>query len=155
MSNSLEAIRNFVQLTPEIGTAGQPRRDQFEQIAAAGYITVINLAMPDHTDAIADEGSLVTALGMTYCHLPVPFDRPRVDHLQRFLALLQAFRGPRLFIHCIMNYRVSAFMFHYLTCFEGYSAAQARSPIFDIWEPEPQWRAILELDYDSLNPVAS
>ncbi len=144
-----------MQLTPDIGTAGQPRRDQFAPIAASGYTTVINLAMPDHADSIADEGSLVTAAGMTYCHIPVPFERPLIDHVRQFFALLQALRGQRLFIHCIMNYRVSAFMYLYLTCCEGYSAEDARSPIFDIWQPEPQWRAIMELDQESLTGTAS
>ncbi len=111
--------------------------------------------MPDHVDAISDEDHLVSSLGMTYCHLPVPFDHPRVDHLRQFFALLRSYPGQRLFIHCIMNYRVSAFIFHYLICFEGYSPAQARSPILDIWQPEPQWREILELGYDSLDPAAS
>ena len=86
---------------------------------------------------------------MTYCHLPVPFERPEVDHVRRFFALLEALRGERLFVHCIMNYRVSVFMYHYLVCREGYSQTAARSPIFDIWQPEPQWRALLELGPES------
>ena len=77
MLNSLDAIRNFVQLTPRIGTAGQPSENQFQLIADAGYKTVINIAMPDHPDSIDHEGKLVTELGMNYLHLPVPFDQPK------------------------------------------------------------------------------
>ena len=144
--NSLESIRNYIRLTPEIGTAGQPRREQFETIAGAGFEWVINLAMPDHADSIADEGALVTALGMTYCHLPVPFDAPGPDQLRQFCALLAALRGRKLFVHCIMNYRVSAFMYLYLTHVEGMPEEQARSPIFERWNIEPQWRALLAMD---------
>ncbi len=149
--NSLASIRNYVRLTPEVGTAGQPRRDQFKLIADAGFATVINLALPDHPDSIDDEARLVTALGMNYLHLPVPYDAPNASHLGQFCALLNAQQGRQLFIHCIMNYRVSAFMYHYLKSFMGYSEMQARSPIFDIWEMEPQWQTIMELDTASLN----
>lgn len=129
-----------------MATAGQPRREQFASIAAAGFDVVINLALPDHPDSLADEGALVTGLGMTYCHLPVPFDAPSPLHLQRFCALLEAQREQRLFVHCIMNYRVSAFMYLYLVHVEGYAEADARSPIFDRWQVEPQWRALLQME---------
>ncbi|MCP4431941.1 MAG: hypothetical protein GY806_13265 [Gammaproteobacteria bacterium] len=49
---ALTTIRNFVQLTPTIATAGQPAADQFKLIAKAGYQAVINIAMPDHADSI-------------------------------------------------------------------------------------------------------
>ena len=74
--NSLETIRNQVRLTPQTGTAGQPRRDQFKLTAAAGYRMVINLALPDHPDSIGDEGRLVTGPDMNYLRLPEILRRP-------------------------------------------------------------------------------
>ena len=148
--SSLDSIRNFVQLTPRIGTAGQPSADQFQSIAEAGYRTVINIAMPDHPDSIDHEGKLVTELGMNYLHLPVPFDQPEADHLKQFFGLLQSQGEQAVFVHCIMNYRVSAFMYHYLTLIEDWPEDRARSPIFDKWEIEPQWQAIMELSPDQL-----
>ncbi|MDA7785341.1 hypothetical protein N8944_05670 [Pseudomonadales bacterium] len=41
MSN-LARITNFVQLTPTVGTAGQPRAEYFVDVAAAGYDVVLN-----------------------------------------------------------------------------------------------------------------
>lgn len=143
--SSLESIRNFIQLTPRIGTAGQPGADQFEVIAGAGFDSVINIAMPDHPDSIDHEGRLVTELGMNYLHLPVPFDAPSAAHVKQFIAVLQAQAEQQVFVHCIMNYRVSAFMYHYLTLVEHRSSEDARSPIFDHWEIEPQWREIMAL----------
>jgi protein tyrosine phosphatase (PTP) superfamily phosphohydrolase (DUF442 family) len=148
--SSLESIRNYVRLTPEIGTAGQPRREQFASVAESGFEFVINLAMPDHADSIADEGALVTGLGMTYCHLPVPFDAPTPAHLRQFCALLQAWPEHNLFVHCIMNYRVSAFMYLYLTRVRGLPDAQARSPILDRWSIEPRWRELMAMDSRAL-----
>ena len=143
--NSLEAIRNFVQLTPRIATAGQPSADQFPAIAAAGIDTVINIAMPDHPDSIDHEGRLVTECGMTYLHLPVPFGTPTAAHVRQFFSLMESQKDHQLLVHCIMNYRVSAFMYHYLTLVEAYLPDKARSPIFDRWQIEPQWQAILDL----------
>jgi len=146
----LEAIRNFVQLTPDVGTAGQPTADQFDAIAAAGYRAVINIAMPDHADSIDNEGSLVTARGMHYYHIPVPFDAPRAYHVRQFCRLMQTLEDQKVFVHCIMNYRVSAFMLHYLQQVKGYSFEQARSPIIDQWLIEPQWQEIVELNAEDL-----
>ena len=148
--SSLDEIRNYVALTPRFGTAGQPGKDQFRLIADAGFKTVINIAMPDHPDSIDQEGKLVTELGMSYLHLPVPFDAPTAEHVKRFLALLQAQGDQPVFVHCIMNYRVSAFMFHYLTLVEDWSEDRARSPIFEKWDLEPQWQAIMDLSADQL-----
>lgn len=150
MLNSLDAIRNFVQLTPRIGTAGQPSENQFQLIADAGYKTVINIAMPDHPDSIDHEGKLVTELGMNYLHLPVPFDQPKADHVKQFFGLLQAQSEQPVFVHCIMNYRVSAFMYHYLTLIEYWPRDRARSPMFEQWKIEPQWQAIMDLSADQL-----
>ncbi len=149
-SSSLESIRNYIRLTPTIGTAGQPTREQFDAIAAAGYEVVINLALPDHPDSLDDEGSLVTRLGLSYFHRPVPFDAPRANHVGEFCRLLGCLRGQQLFIHCIMNYRVSAFMYHYLRHIEGCDASSARSPMFDRWQVEPQWQQILNLPRSAL-----
>jgi len=76
---------------------------------------------------------------------PLPFDSPKPDHLFQFCALLAALQG-QLFVHCIMNYRVSIFMYHYLRKNLEYSEPQARSPILDSWEIIPQWQAIMALD---------
>ncbi len=139
----MQSIRSFVQLTDMIGTAGQPTPDQVQLIKQAGYETVINLALPDHADAFPDEGARVTGLGLTYIHLPVPFHRPLPGHVFRFCRLMQALEGTPVFVHCIMNYRVSAFMFHYLHKVYGRSVEASRSPLFERWSPDPVWSDLL------------
>ncbi len=142
----LEQITNFVQLTPTIGTSGQPSVDQFRAISNAGYQVIINLAMPDSKGAIETEGSIVTTLKMIYIHIPVPFDRPSPRHLRHFIQIMDAFSDYRVWVHCVANYRVSAFLYHYLQLRQGYSLQAARSPIFKRWEPNTVWQAFLELD---------
>ena len=47
MEEKLENIYNFVQISDRVATAGQPTEIQYPTIAAAGYQTVINLALTD------------------------------------------------------------------------------------------------------------
>ena len=139
----MERIRNFVQLTDNFGTAGQPSADQFPTIAENGYKHVINLGMPDHSDAIQNEGELVSALGMNYIHIPVPFDNPTREHVRLFCKILSQLENDKVFIHCIMNYRVSAFMYHYLRKVHKRDEANSRSSIFQKWKMEPAWLELM------------
>lgn len=139
----LSAIHNFVQLRPNIATAGQPNENQFATIADAGYSAVIHLLMPDNKDAIQKEGAIVAGHGMSYIHIPVPFDNPQPIQVKDFCNYLIALNDRKVFVHCIMNYRVSAFMYHYLNKVIGEDAASSRSPMFDKWEPEPVWQKLL------------
>ena len=84
----MQHIRNFAELTADIGSAGQPTLKQFSNIARNGYEGVINLAMLDHQDAIESEGSAVTSLGMSYFHIPVSFDAPKPSHIRIFCELM-------------------------------------------------------------------
>ena len=139
----MNAIRNFVQLTGRIATSGQPLPEQFEMIAEAGYVAVINLALPDHVDAYVEEGAIVTRLGMKYVHIPVPFDAPEPRHWRQFRDVMNALENEKVFVHCIMNYRVSVFLLHYLQRSQHLSEADARSPMFDRWQPDEVWQGVL------------
>lgn len=144
----MQQIKNFFQATENIGTAGQPSSDQFKDIANAGYTVVINLAMHDSTNAIPTEGGLVSALGMTYIHMPVPFDAPSITHVKKFSDVMEIFEDQKIFVHCALNWRVSAFMHRYLTLVKGYASEQATSTILVDWSPkmDDQWKAIMALE---------
>jgi len=144
---ALREIRNFVQLTEDVGTSGQPRREQFADIAAAGFDAVVNLALPTSDHAIAEEGSLVTDLGMRYVHIPVRFEAPTVDDLQTFFGVMNAFAGRKVWVHCVVNARVSAFMYLYLRHVRGCDEAASRSVVLERWAPDMDetWRRFLAL----------
>lgn len=146
----MEGIRNFAQLLPNIATSGQPTEEQFSDIASAGYEAVVNLAMPSHSDAIDSEGKVVTELGMAYFHVPVPFDNPKREHVRLFCRLMEALQGKQVWVHCIMNYRVSVFMYHYLSKVEKLSKTQSISPVLSIWKPDSKWQEILSLTCDEI-----
>lgn len=132
---SLEEIRNFVPIAPSIATSGQPTRDQIAEIAAAGYRVLINLALASSDHAIADEGSHAASLGMRFVHIPVAFDAPSLDDLKHFIGVMDAFKDNKVWVHCVVNARVSAFTYLYLKHVCGVPEDQARSPVLDAWAP--------------------
>ncbi len=139
-------VTNQYQVTSNICTSGQPTEDQLKQIASHGYECVVNLAMPDHAHSIDREGSIVSSLGMTYVHLPVPFDAPAREHLEEFSAFMDALNGKKVWVHCIVNARVSAFLFCYLQTNRGMLPADAATPVLRAWLPkmDDTWKAFLD-----------
>ena len=129
-------ILNHYDVTGNIASSGQPSAAQFKEIAAGGYQVVINLAMPDHENSIANEGSIVTSLGMTYIHIPVPFDAPTDDQLAVFSGYMDTLESKKVWVHCIVNARVSAFLFCYLQKNRGLSAEQSATPLLEQWLPQ-------------------
>ena len=148
----MDDIRNFIQMTDKIGTSGQPTPEQFEKIAAADYKAVINLAMPNSTHAIPDEGTLVSRAGMHYVHIPVPWENPTAEHLKSFIRIMRAYDGEKVWVHCALNMRVSAFMHQYLRIEKGWSDAAASNTVLNQWAPEmaAEWKRFLSLSAEDL-----
>ena len=138
-------ILNYIKINDKLSTTGQPSPDQFNVIADAGFTSVINLAMPDSTNALPDEGGFVSEQGMNYFHIPVSFEAPTIEHLHLFLNLLRILEGNKVWIHCALNWRVSAFMYHYQTSVLKLSDAEI-VPLLKSWEPDEIWLNFLKLD---------
>ena len=144
----MEKPLNFHQITKHVGTSGQPSKEQFNDIAKQGYATVINLAMHDSDNAISEEGNIVSSLGMSYIHMPIPFDKPTAQHLKKFIRIMDVLEGEKVFVHCAVNARVSAFMYKYLTLVKGQSEEDATSPLLKMWLPQMDdvWQWIMALE---------
>lgn len=138
--DTLAGIYNAHRVSERVFTSGQPTEVQFHAIRDAGYEAVINLAPHDAENALRDEASLVTALGLDYIHIPVDFSRPTEKDFQQFVSAMSACSGARLWIHCAANMRVSAFMYRYRCDIEGMDRQQARNDLRRVWEPFGVWK---------------
>jgi len=138
-------IYNWRRLGPILTTSGQPNEAQLARIAALGAEQVINLGLHTHEKALADEAASVAALGMTYVHIPVDFANPTEADLEAFYAAMEALNGRAAHVHCIANYRVSAFIYRYRIDRLGWSPADARPDLEAIWRPEGVWAALVGL----------
>jgi protein tyrosine phosphatase (PTP) superfamily phosphohydrolase (DUF442 family) len=148
----MEDIINFYQITENIGTGGQPTISQLTEIAEENYSVVVNLAMHDSDNAIPEEGDIVSSLGMKYIHIPVPFEAPTSNHLKKFFNVMDSFEEKKVFVHCAVNARVSAFMHQYLTLKKGVSSETASSPLLNQWLPtmDSNWKSIMELEIEEI-----
>ena len=141
-------ILNFHEMTDDIAIGGQPTVSQLAQVADAGYSVVVNLAMHDSDNAIPEEGSVTASLGMSYIHIPVPSDAPTSTHVRKFFNVMDAFDDEKVFVHCVVSGRVSAFINRYMMLRMGTSAEQATSPLLQRWLPamEEPWTSIMKLE---------
>ena len=139
MSIDNSGIYNFRRLSPTLTTSGQPTEGQFAQIAAADVETVINLAMPDSPHALANEAEVLDRLGLRYIHIPVDFTAPQEADFERFADEMDELGDARLHVHCIANYRVSAFLYRYRKERLGWTEEEARPDLDALWQPEGVW----------------
>jgi len=116
---TIKAITNYIQASDQLASSGQPDKHQFRYIAKAKYQLIVNLAMPNSENTIPEEGYIVAALKIVYVHIPVPFETPNVDHLKAFIRVMTAFSDHRVWVHCALNYRVSAFLYQYKRLVRG------------------------------------
>jgi len=140
VSTSVVGIYNYRQAAPDLGTSGQPREDQLQAIADAGYEVIVNLALHDDPRySLVDEASSVEALGLDYIHIPVQFNAPREIDLINFFEAMEHHKGRRMWVHCAANMRVSAFLGLYWRIREGWPEDRAFALLREIWEPDAIW----------------
>ena len=145
----LEDIRAWQRLSERVTTSGRLQEADPPRLAAIGTRHVINLAMPDHPEALLDAEAAFAANGIGYTHIPVPFDAPEEEHYARFVEALEAVEGS-VHVHCIANWRVSAFFYRYHRDACGMREPQARALMERQWSPErhdhpaaPAWAAFI------------
>lgn len=142
--NALNEIRGFRAIDDHLGTAGQPTEAQLGLVRESGFEAVINLALPTSDNAIANEGSVVTSLGMSYVHIPVDFKAPTERAFRDFCRVMAAFDDRPVFVHCAANMRVSAFLFLYRVLCRQVPVSAAEHDLHAIWKPDAVWSQFIE-----------
>jgi protein tyrosine phosphatase (PTP) superfamily phosphohydrolase (DUF442 family) len=137
-------IYNWLRLDERLTTSGQPAEAELADIRTLGVDHVVNLGLHTHEKALPDEAASVTALGMTYVHMPVDFKNPTAADLSAFCDLMDALRDRTIHVHCIANYRVSAFLYRYRVDRLGWDPQAARPDLNAVWTPEGPWADVVE-----------
>lgn len=150
---NLGQIQAFLALSDQIGTAGQPTAAQFKDIKAAGYQSIVNLALVNSTDAIPEEGEMVSQLGMEYVHIPVDWETPTLEDLTHFFEVMDQRSHTQVFVHCAKNMRVSAFMYLYRVLRQQMPTDEARQALLQIWQPIPHWQGFMDRAIAEVNPA--
>ena len=128
-------IRAWQRLDAETTTSGRLEDKDVARLAALGVAHVVNLALESHPEALANEGAKLAAHGIAYTHIPVPFDAPGEDHFAAFAKAVE--KGPHpVHVHCIMNWRVSAFFYRLNRDHRAMPEPQARAIMERQWSPD-------------------
>jgi protein tyrosine phosphatase (PTP) superfamily phosphohydrolase (DUF442 family) len=150
----LSEIYNFRAIGDRLGTAGQPTEGQLRMVREAGFEAVINLALPTSDNALANEGSVVTGLGMSYVHIPVDFKAPTAQDFRAFCRVMEAFDDRPVFVHCAANMRVSAFVFLHRVLRQRIALLEAERDLRAIWQPDEVWSRFIQGQLKSHGLVA-
>lgn len=144
MNDPLSIIRNYYRISENLATAGQPTEGQFSIIRDEGFDVVINLAMADSPRALPDEAALLESLDLEYIHIPVNFAAPEINDLLRFNEAMHQNKNKKCFVHCALNWRVSAFIFLYRTLTGGMQPEEAMHDLQAVWQPDATWQAFID-----------
>lgn len=149
---ALSGIHKVRVVDESLGTSGQPTVAQLQEIAAAGFTTVINLALHDDPRySLPDEAGTVRSLGMGYIHIPVQFSAPTTNDLAEFLTAMKAHEGQKVWVHCAANIRVSAFLGLYRVIEKGWEREAAFAQLRDLWQPDEVWSSFIDSAFESPN----
>ena len=142
---TVDEIYHYMRLSETLSSSGMPTAEQMNAIAATGTQVVINLAPHDVPNALADEGELVTALGMEYLNFPVIWRAPEQQTLVHFMDAMDARQDRNIHVHCEANYRASAFIMLYRVLRLGWKREDAIPVMEKMWNPEdfPVWDAFI------------
>ena len=90
-------IKNFGQMDDRFFRGGQPKQDEYPELAALGIRTVIDL----QDDPTSYEKQSVEALGMKYVNIPMSDSRyPESAKIDQFLKLVDDPSTGKFYVHC-------------------------------------------------------
>ena len=142
----MKPILNHIVINDYISTSGQPTAKQFEKIAEDGYEIVINLAVCHSEGRLENEDKIVSDLGMNYIHIPVEFLEPTQKNLLDFIKILDALSHRKVWVHCIMNYRVTAFMYVFHKYILKTPFDEINLSLLEEWCPDASWQELMKTD---------
>lgn len=146
----MQDIINYIEINENISTSGQPTQEQFKDIRNLGFEVVINLAVSTSEGKLENEDDIVSSLGMNYIHIPVDFEYPTQKNLKDFIEILTALSHKKVWVHCILNHRVTAFMYVYHKYVLRTPFEEVDLSVFDEWTPDERWKNIMKTSADDL-----
>lgn len=128
-------IPSWQRIDARLTTSGRLSPEDPPRLRELGVERVINLALEDSPGALAGEAELMERAGLAYRHIPVPFDAPDEEHFARFREAMAEAGDAPVHVHCIVNFRVSAFIYRWNREVRGMGEDEARSLMRAQWDP--------------------
>lgn len=146
-------LQRFHAYDATLASSGQPKRNQFTAIAAAGYKVIVNVAASDsNPDAVRDEKQLVEQAGMEYYAIPISWQKPEINQVMAAVKLLETLQDKPTLVHCYVNSRASLVAYLLRSKRDRASNADETEVMTKIWkqnrgyeyENSPEWQFLLE-----------
>lgn len=106
-------------------TAGQPEEKHFEQLAEAGFKTVVDIRLPEEPRDGFDEPEVIRRAGMEYVNVPVGHETVDDETLDRLRELLRDPARRPMLVHCRSANRLGALLIAYFILDEGKTPEEA------------------------------
>lgn len=135
---------NFVTWRDGLHSSAQPSAEWLATVKDKGYDIVINLAPPQSHGSLQDEGGIVGAKGVAYVNIPVDFGRPTAEDFRLFSEMMKAAQGKKVYVHCQVNMRGSAFVFLYRVIHEGAPVGDTAIKMNGVWAPDRVWKKFID-----------
>ena len=142
----LKEILNYLQLSDSLHSSGMPTPKQILSLSEDGVQVVINLAT-DHSEGwMPDEQEQIQAQKIAYYGIPVDWEHPTQDDLNKFMAVLDKHKDKIILVHCQANYRATGFTALYRYIILGWSQENAFMDVYKIWDPAqyPVWQKFFD-----------
>jgi protein tyrosine phosphatase (PTP) superfamily phosphohydrolase (DUF442 family) len=136
MERDPDDIACWQRIDARLTTSGRLTIHDLDCLAGLGISRVINLALADSPGILPDEPEQLAARHIAYSHIPVPFDAPAQAHFDAFCTAMGTSERERVHVHCVMNWRVSAFVYRWHRERRGMGEAAARALLERQWTPE-------------------
>jgi protein tyrosine phosphatase (PTP) superfamily phosphohydrolase (DUF442 family) len=142
----MENIYNFLKLSDSLFSSGMPTPKQISSIAESDMQVVINLATSKSEGWIPNEKELIEAQNIAYYNIPVDWDNPTMDDLNKFMDIMDGHMHQKILVHCQANYRATGFIALYRYNRLGWSEENAFRDLRKIWDPAdyPIWQNFIE-----------
>ena len=116
-------IKNFGQINENYYRGAQPEGQDYNDLAALGVKTVINLI----NDEKGEEVASVQRMGMKYVHIPMTTGTPPTsDQIKQFLSLVEDPAQQPVFVHCVGGkHRTGVMTAVYRMTEDGWNSDQA------------------------------
>jgi tyrosine-protein phosphatase SIW14 len=123
------AIDNFGKVNDHIYRGGQPKGDNYRELAAIGVKTVVDLRADNDRDA----RRLAEAAGLRYINLPLePKGYPGPDAATRFLEITNNPDNGVVYVHCAGGrHRTGSMVAAYRMTVDGWNFDQAYKEMLD------------------------
>lgn len=135
MANDPIDIHAWQRLDERTTTSGYLRAEDIAKLDAVGVRHVINLAPDGRDGALPGEAEMLAERGIRYSYIPVPFEAPGEGHFNEFRQAYEGSNEP-VHVHCVANWRVSAFFYRFNRDFRKMDAGEARALMEQQWSPE-------------------